>query len=176
MSEREWEPRQAASLRVRWDYILRQSLTQALETATSEDALEIAILAGLLTRLDPEEVDMKAWAWRDQARLALAHISVDHFVDRLALCDGDAIDPSTLDALFALDEVCAAACWLGVESVALRDAVDLVSRMVYAFPEPWVGMSENASSQMACLDPKDPSRPLWRTIEATQWYTTELQE
>ena len=174
MSTKEWEPRQAASLRVRWDYILSQSLTQALETATSEDALEIAILAGLLTRLNPEEVDIEAWAWRAQARQALAYISVDHFVDRL--CMSDSLDPSPLDALFALDEVCAAACWLGVESVALNEAVDLVSRMVYAFPEPWVGMSESASAEMACLDPKDPSRPLWRTIEAAQRYVNELQE
>ena len=155
------------SKRLRSTSIMKTQLTQALQ---AKDALEVAILAGLLTR----EGSLKrlrcgsGWGyWRKQAAAILADIEVDHLADRLATTT--TLDPAAIDALFGLDELCAAAWWAGAESAPLTDAITLVTSMVRAFPEPWGVLSPDASDQMAFLPLDDPSRPLWRTIEAAQW-------
>lgn len=128
----------------------------------------VAGLAGLLKR-----VGATAPVLRDvqQHRAALVEdldgFDVDALVDRLVELDEGSEPDEVDDVLFALDEVGAAAWFLGrAASVSL--AFDVAERTVAAFPEPFAGRADLATAVLTVAPPLpgDPAGALWRAVEA----------
>lgn len=147
--------------------LLRVQLAAALdERARGEgDTFELAVLGGLLERAG----DGSASGLRADLAGALDAIDIQVAVDRVAGIDeGD--EPEVVDsALFALDEICAAAAFLGVTE-AICGEVDLAVRAIQAFPHAYRKRADLAS---AVLDdhrfaPGDPAGDLWRAVEASR--------
>jgi hypothetical protein len=142
---------------------------QQLEAVLGEpdaDPAEVASLAGLLSR-QHHALPAGAAVHRAAARAALCDVDVDSILQRLVETR-DGTTPEATDALFALDELCAAASWAGAPD-ALAGPIDTAARLIRAFPEPWAGLSAAAADQLQQLAPSDPAWPLWRALESAGW-------
>lgn len=149
--------------------LLRAQLVQAL--ASGAEPLELAILGGLLRRIEPKDpllgqlgalpadrtLPGALTALLSQARQALEAVDEDD-------------DPAfSWDALCALDELCAAAAFLGIAEEEVAEAVQDAAALVRAFPEAWAPHADAASGWLEDAPPGDPSRPLWAAVEAATW-------
>ena len=175
----------------------RQELEAQLEAVRrhpAADPLELCILAGLLARhpappalpeppaLSPERLAAEA------QRLADAVIDVDFtdlsdaptnsthsdhpdHSDHSDHPDHSAPSSSDLvafDRLAALDELCAAATWVGLPHAVAGPTEDVVA-VLQAFPEDWSALSPLASTLLERCPPAptDPALALWQALEAT---------
>lgn len=145
--------------------LLRSQLLQAL--AGQADPLELCTLGGLLGRAAPQDpllgrlADLRpgpALLQSLQAHLAQAAQAFE------AVDEED--DPAlSWDALSALDEVCAAAAFLGRADL-VAEAVQDAAALVGAFPEAWAPHADAASGWLEDAPPGDPARALWAAVEA----------
>ena len=131
------------------------------------DLREAACLAGQVQRLTPD-----ASILEDAQQLverAAGELLGDAFsLASLASEVVDADDPDdAADALLALDEACAGACFVGLTRSA-RSAVERVVEAISAAPERWgvhVALARTVLQQ--CPPPAaDPAAALWKRIEA----------
>ena len=146
-------------------------LRAQLEEATAADAhpLERAALAGLLQRLAPDDPLLSATRGGPDAGAALDE-DVEDALDQLLAVDEDDDSAESWDALCALDELCAAATFLGHPD-RIAAAVDEACRLVRAFPEPWAAHADAAAELLRDRAPRpgDPAAALWAAVEASQW-------
>jgi len=162
--------------------LLQQQLRAALEDEASGagDAVEVAVLCGLLDRFEQgSEIQQTAEQWRDGGgadRIAqrLTVDLVESVVEGVALVDDDMDDDETAQPLLELDELCAAATWVGCED-AVRAGVDLAARTIEAFPEPWQSLSGFASRVLESAPPRpgDPMTQVWSAVEIAELGATE---
>lgn len=146
---------------------LRAQLHEALRGG---DALELARIAGLVHRLAPDEPAL------EDARAALGHAptpladAASAAAARVEAADDGDDEDQTWAALCALDEVLAAASWLG-QVEALRALVDDAARLIRAFPEPWRPHADAATALLSDQPPPhgDPAWTLWTAVEASRW-------
>lgn len=154
--------------------LLREQLKQAsLELAQGGgEPLEVAILAGLLQRMAPDDEVLTSLdvAVPPQQLLQAIHEALDLVLEIEE--DDDAAE--SWDALAALDETCAAAHWLGHSPLA-EGAIDDATSLVRAFPEAWRVHSERATEVLRSRTPRsgDPAGRLWAVVEGTPWVTDE---
>lgn len=163
--------------------LLERQLTEALDEVASGrgDPLEVASLAGLLERTSPDSAALAAadaWLDSDGAQVlhdAFAVIDFDRLVD--AAIDPDLDEDERWDGLSALEEACAAVTY-GGEPARAVEPIDLAVRSINALPEYWTAFSERASRILEKAAPlgDDPSRALWRAIEAAQFFVEPLPE
>lgn len=148
--------------------LLETQLREAMADTPSEPA-ELAALAGLLARLVPDAPVLEMAREQVGAGLDLRGHAEDALDALLAVEEHD--DPAeSWDALTALDELCAAATFLG-DPGQLTDVAEEGARTVRAFPEPWRVHAETAAallSERAPL-PRDPATRLWAAVEASRW-------
>ncbi len=148
-----------------------QILAEQLGAARGEsppDILELAGLAGLLGRLDPEHAALAGLTLEldSDLRTDLAHSAQD-LSQGVEDCDEDDPPEVTWDRLCALDELCAAAHWLGAaETVA--PYIEGVHATLSAFPEPWAPHADAASALLQHRPPRpgDPALQLWQVVES----------
>ena len=134
--------------------VLLEQLEELLEEGAvdAQDALEIAMVAGLAERLgggaDPALA--RAVAWResgggDLLRVAFEELEVDEIIDGLeGVLDGEAADEQVEDAVYELDDVVAAAVWSGQAAVVRGLAVE-VARTIRQVPEPFAFLADFAT-------------------------------
>lgn len=114
----------------------------------ADDALEIAAVAGMAARLDPDpEAMKKAEEWRAGPG---AELLTDAF-DRLEIAEilsgleailrPDAEEEAVEEALFELDEVIAAAVWCG-RSDAVSQLAAEADRLIRQIPEPFAQVAD----------------------------------
>ena len=157
--------------------LLRQQLLAAkteLERGEAE-ALEVAMLAGMLARTSPSDDVILGLALEiDDADLAEA---VDQAADGVMRIDEDDDPAESWDALSSLDEVCAAAAWLGTPDI-VAPAVTHVVQVVRAFPHAWRAHAGAATSLLQSQPPlsTDPANRVWAAIEASVWHGDEVDE
>jgi hypothetical protein len=131
---------------------LSDQLDEILSTGVDdeEEALEVAALAGLLDRLgaDPARTaDAVAWRRGGGAQIlsdALDALDLEAYVADLDdVAQRDATDDEVIDAVYAFDEVVAAATWSGRRSLVAAAAAE-VERTVRMIPEPFACLAEEA--------------------------------
>lgn len=141
---------------------------QLAEARAEGDPGEVASLCGLLARLEPEDPALPSLRAGNSA-LELAR-DADLALDRLLAVEEGEDSSLSWDALCALDELCAAAAFLGrTGEVAI--AVGEASRAVRAFPEIWVLHADAAAELLRDRPPRpgDPALGLWAAVEASRW-------
>lgn len=136
-----------------------------LDEALAEGAhpLEIALLAGSLARSETDVPDV-----RDQAQLTDEEllVAVEGAVDGLLDVDEEDDLAESWDALCCLDEVLAAAAWLGQAFLVRELAMEAV-RVVRAFPEAWAvhaQVAREALRRAPKLRRDDAAWSLWRMV------------
>jgi hypothetical protein len=144
--------------------------------AGTGDAFEVAVLAGLLARYkEPTPELAEAEKWRDGDGDALlneviANLSVEGIASGVLYADESDEVEERMDALLELDEVCAGLRWCDA-TFRIRDEIDLVTRTIEAFPEPWLGLRFFASAVLRGGQARplrdDPARRMWACVEAT---------
>ena len=136
--------------------LLLEQLEEALDEGPEdeEDALEVAMLAGLATRLGERgPVLDRAADWREgpgRAHLAEAWrlLDADALLEALEDCVDGAGGPDAVgEALSDLDEVVAAAIWAG-RPEGLAALAKEAERTVRAVPEAFASASQLASDRM----------------------------
>lgn len=145
--------------------LLRSQLLQAL--AGQAEPLELAILGGLLRRLSPDDPLLAQLTDLGPGR-ALREALRAHLSQALqALEEIDEQDDPALswDALSALDELCAAAAFLG-QAAVVAEVVQDAAATVRAFPEAWAPHADVAGAWLEQSPAGDPARPLWAAVEA----------
>jgi hypothetical protein len=119
----------------------------------AEDALELADLAELATRLGGKgEVLDRAVEWRQGGRDLLAQAFDELDLDEVltgidGVLEGGVEVEIVEEALYELDDVVAAAVWAG-QRTAVRKAALAVAKTIREVPEPFAPLAEYAS-QMA---------------------------
>lgn len=144
---RELDPREGALTELE---VLIEQLDELLGEGAvdADDALEVAMVAGLASRLGASrEVLAPAEAWRDGPGRAL----LDEAFDTLeleevlggidAVLDGAASEEEVEEALYELDELVAAAVWCG-RAADVRDAARDVARTIRQVPEPFAPLAD----------------------------------
>lgn len=132
---------------------LDELITGDIEDA--EDAMEIAVVAGLADRLGatPEQL-AEAVAWRDGAGGAFLDeawrdVDLDGVLEALDACTGGDVDPEDVEEiLFDLDDVIAAAVWCGREANVRKAARDAAAT-VRSVPEPFAPFAADAREVMS---------------------------
>jgi hypothetical protein len=146
---------------------LSEQLGAALSGAASDpyDAIDAAALAGLRARLGESDELQRVAAQLvvDTALLAQAAEDAAEAFGRVGEDDGEEV---AWDRLCLMDEVCAAAWWLGKPAVVAPWA-DRTTRVVRGFPEVWAPLAESASRLLVTSAParNDPALALWRAVE-----------
>lgn len=151
--------------------LLSQQLAAAIEEwqRGDADALEVAAIAGLLSRIDPDLAAQVSPASLELSSPTVEEVARGASERILDIDEGD--EPlESWDALSALDEACAAAAWLAMPEAA-APAVDDVLGSLHAFPEAWVVHGPAATALLASQPPvaTDPARRLWAAVEASVW-------
>lgn len=150
--------------------LLRDQLAQALADPDGE-AWEIAALAGLIARLAPGDEALAAVRARLDPALggALAE-AAEAACDRLLAVDEDEDPSESWDALSALDELGAAAAFLG-QGPRLAPPLAQAAAAARAFPEIWACHADAATAVLRDRAPLqgDPAWPLWAAVEASRW-------
>ncbi len=133
--------------------ILVDQLRDALDNASKDedDAIELAVLAGLLARFDTPtaEVDeAKQWARSEEGKELLAaafeELDLEGMLQGIEdVLEGDVADEDVEEAVFDFDDVVAAAVWAGF-TAKIRPAVKQVAKSVRQVPEPFAGLSDFA--------------------------------
>lgn len=156
-------------------------MTQQLDEALAEsapDSLEIAVLAGLLAReRDSEPLPVLARSCRETLSAGQLADAAEAMLDGFLEVSEDDDAAESWDALCALDEVCAAAAWMG-HGDALRDLLAPALGVLRAFPEPWLVHAEAARAVLGRCPPSasDPALDLWLHIAATPRAALELSQ
>jgi hypothetical protein len=146
---------------------LRAQLHDALRGG---DPLELARLAGLLHRAQPDDPALaEADAALSGAPMDL-HVAARDALARLEAAEEDDDEEQTWGALCALDELLAAATFVG-EAASLQPVTDEAARLIRAFPEPWRPHAEAATALLRDEPPAqgDPAWTLWSAVEASRW-------
>lgn len=133
---------------------LEELLASGIDDA--DDALEVAIVAGLAARLGAahEALD-EAKQWREAGGdelldEAFAELDLDEIIDGIeGVLDGQADEEQVEEALYELDDVVAAAVWCG-RSAAVRDAAQEIARVIRQVPDPFAPLAD-FGAQMARL-------------------------
>lgn len=129
---------------------LSEQLDEILTTGVDdeEEAIEVAALAGMLARLgaDPALLaDVRAWRAGPGAQIladALDALDVEAYVADLDdVAQRDATDDEVIDAVYAFDEVVAAAVWCGRRALVAKAAAE-VERTIRMIPEPFACLAE----------------------------------
>lgn len=127
---------------------LGESLAAGVDDA--DEALEIAICAGLLERLDPTAgalADAIAWkkgAGAELLKQAFDELDLEELLDAVdGVCNGEATQEQVEDAVWDIDEVVAAAIWAG-QRKAVRELVREVAKTVRDIPEPFAVLAPDA--------------------------------
>lgn len=142
---------------------LQEQLAAVLAEARrgEADLLEAACLAGLIQRLGqaPERFDVPV------ERLEAALVDA---VDACIGCTADDPPEHSWDCLAALDELCAAATWLG-HADRMRALVEEAAGFVRADPDTWRVHADAAAGLLRAEPPLpvDPAGALWRAVEAS---------
>ncbi|MEY3213430.1 MAG: hypothetical protein RIT28_3911 [Pseudomonadota bacterium] len=134
------------------------------------DPLELARVAGLLHRAAPDDPALiEAHDALTGATMEL-HAAAHGALARLEAADEDDDEEQTWGALCALDELLAAATFVG-EAASLRDVAEDAARLIRAFPEPWRPHAETATALLRDEPPPDgdPAWTLWAAVEASRW-------
>lgn len=148
-----------------------QLLTTQLSASLQEtpiDRLEVAGLAGLLDRIAP---DHGLLSGLDRSLDPGVRADLESGAQRLSEavedCDEDTDPAVSWDRLCALDELCAAAHWLGAAELAVRH-IEEIQYTLSAFPETWAAHAPAASVLLQRRTPRtgDPARLLWQTVES----------
>ena len=133
--------------------VLEDQLEELLEEGAvdPEDALEIALVAGLVARLSPtSEVLAEAEIWRqgpgrDLLVTAWAEIDHDGIIDEFdAVTDGASDEETVEEAVMDIDELLAAAAWCGKAGVVMRIARH-VADSVRMMPEVFGFLADDAA-------------------------------
>lgn len=162
--------------------LLREQLAELLARPDSpEDGgpvdplrlFELAVVAGLLARIDAEAEGLeaarqRAGALTDEVLLAALLDALEHLED----VDLDASGDESWSPLCGLDEACAAACFAGrgrLTGPVVHEALGLME----AFPEPWRAHAPLASTVLVSRPPLpgDAAVALWATVEASPGIT-----
>ena len=121
-----------------------------------DDALEVAILAGLAARLGaPPDALAAAVAWRDgDGRELVAEtfdqVDLEPLLEELDACTGGGMtDEEVEEALFDVDDVVAAAIWCN-RTAAVRAGARKAAEIVRQIPDPFAPLADLAV-QMAKL-------------------------
>ncbi|MEQ1506001.1 MAG: hypothetical protein ABMB14_27465 [Myxococcota bacterium] len=116
----------------------------------ADDALEVAIVAGLAARLGGSPDALRdAVVWRDGLGRELlaetwAQVDLEPLLEELDACAGGGMtDEQIEEALFDVDDVIAAAIWCDAEA-AVRDAARRASAIVRLVPDPFASLSDLA--------------------------------
>lgn len=147
--------------------LLRSQLTEALQ---GDDSMELACIAGLLARLEPEAPELEVAFDTLRARPPELSAAAEEALLRVEEADEDDEPEETWSALSALDEVFAAATFLG-GAAPLRPVAEAAARVIRAFPEPWRAHADAATALLGDQPPAvgDPSSIVWRAVEASRW-------
>ena len=162
--------------------LLDSQLYEALqEVQTGEgDPFEVAVLAGLLSRLVtadpvPSKIDslLVARSLRDQQGLMNRfppEEEVASLLYRLFSLTDETESDERADLLQELDELCAASCFLS-EPDHYAGAIEEATSMVRAYPELFRPLAPSASRILADsrFAPNDPAPRLWQAVEASQY-------
>lgn len=147
--------------------LLTLQLAAALAGADADplDAIEAAGLAGLRARAgvqDPLQVTARRLQADPQVLAEAAEDAAQAFA---AVEEEDGPDVGW-DRLCHLDELCAAAWWLGQVEVVVP-SVSLALGVLHGFPEAWAPLAPAASRLLAASPPApdDPALALWRAVE-----------
>src|SRR5687768_5776770 len=115
-----------------------------------DDALEVAILAGLADRYGaPPDALAAAVAWRDgDGRELVAEtfdqIDLDPLLEELDACTGGGMtDEEVEEALFDVDDIVAAAIWCG-RAAAVREGARRAAEIVRQIPDPFAPLADLA--------------------------------
>lgn len=150
--------------------LLTAQLEAALAGAAADphEAIEAAALAGLRARVGADDALQAAASRLHADPVELAEAAEDA-AEALAEVEEDDGPDLGWDRLCQLDEVCAAAWWLGQAEV-VRPSVALAVGVVHAFPEPWAPLAPAASRLLAEAPPVhgDPALALWRAVEVAR--------
>ena len=147
----------------------------------AEDALEVAIHAGLASRLGAPTTSLaEALAWRDGVGAAYleeiwAELELEPFVEVIDGIGPDDEEEAVEDALYDFDDVVAAALWC-----SRRDAVIGSARKIAAIirqvPDPFA-QAGSAGAEMASLPPVARDLELYdywfATADAAAWLDAE---
>ena len=115
----------------------------------AEDALELAILAGLATRLDGRsDVLDRAAEWRqsnpDLLKEAFEELDWEEILGGLDAVLEGGIEPEVVEeALYELDDVVAAAVWAGQRKAVRKFAQD-AAKTIRDVPEPFAALADFA--------------------------------
>ncbi len=142
--------RELAQLLEQLDELLNEPLVD------EDDALELAIVAGLAYRLGASAADLQgATAWREGPGEDLLdemweQVDLDPLLEAVDACtEGGMSDEEVEDAVYDVDDVIAAAVWAGrIELV--RPAARQMASIVRSVPDVFAPVGEIAS-QMAAL-------------------------
>jgi len=115
-----------------------------------DDALEVAIVAGLAHRLSASpEVMRDAVAWRDGAGKELLgetwdQVDLEPLLEALDACTGgDMTDEQIEEALYDVDDVIAAAIWCGRPG-AVKSAARRAASIIREIPDPFASLADLA--------------------------------
>lgn len=116
----------------------------------ADDALEVAIVAGLAARLSAAPERMKdAVEWRDGAGKELLdetwdQVDLEPLLEALDACTGgDMTDEQVEEALYDVDDVIAAAIWCRRHSV-VKSAARRASAIIREIPDPFAPLAADA--------------------------------
>lgn len=114
----------------------------------ADDALEIAMVAGLAARLGASPEAMKAAEeWRDGPGKELLYeafdeIVLDEIIENIdGVINGEATEEEIEEALYDFDDVVAAAVWAS-HTGAVRRAAKEVARTIRQVPDPFAPLSD----------------------------------
>lgn len=145
--------------------LLRTQIAQA-QAETPLDCGELASLAGLLQRLCPTDSLLVTLAWVRDVGLRFEE-PANEALAVLAAIEEDDDASESWDALCALDELSAAATFVGRPEV-VADVIGAAARLIRAFPEPWAVHGPQATELLQARAPlrSDPAWRLWAAVEA----------
>ncbi len=157
--------------------LLEEQLRAALVDAQAAHApaFEIALLAGLRERMAGQpDILRLANDWLDgggaaQIAQEIPAIRIAPRVDALLSQLDEHDEEERTEALLAFDELCAGFTYTGFGS-RCDGAARVIARAIRATPQVWSPLSDFASRVLQLAPPlaDDPSRLVWRAIEAAQ--------
>lgn len=116
----------------------------------ADDALEVAIVAGLAARLGADADALRdATAWRDTAGKELlaetwSLVDLEPLLEALEACTGGGLtDEEVEEALYDVDDVIAAAIWCG-KPTAVRAAALRAAAIIREIPDPFAPLADLA--------------------------------
>ena len=131
--------------------VLIEQLEELLASGTvaPDDALELASVAGMVSRLGAEghESLQRAVEWRDGPGQELLDVAFESFKAEVVLgelegvLDPDADEVAVEEALYEVDEVIAAAIWCG-RRAAVKSLASEADRLVRQVPEPFAQVAD----------------------------------